>query len=441
MERKRKKTPYLYISLSFIGVILIGTLLFWLPWSTVEGAENMSLIDAYFMSSSAVCVTGLTVIPNVGLTLSIYGKVVLALLIEVGGISILTIGVFLLILIGKKVGMSSRFLMKEALNQNSVRGIVKFVKKIVIMSFSFQIIGLIVNMFVFLPEYHNFWEALGISAFHSLSSFNNAGFDIFGGTNSMVPYASNILLNINTMFLIVIGGLGFIVIFDIFKKNNRKKLSLHSKIVLLMTVILIVVGSLGIKLSMGNSITWLQAIFTSVTTRTAGFNTFDMSNLSTPAYMQVLILMFIGASPCSTGGGIKTTTMFLVIITIISITRGKQINVFKRRIAAESAYRAFSLIIISLVWICFACLVVSWVDPEFTFQQTLFETVSAFGTVGLSQGVASSGTLSIASKIILALTMLFGRLGPLTVLSMWNKNWLKNSNENIRYLEEKLIIG
>lgn len=254
--KRKKLTPYFYVIISFLGVILIGTLLLMLPISS-KNSESIGFINAFFMSTSATCVTGLSVVSNVNMTLTIFGKIVLAVLMEIGGLSFLTIAIFVLVIFGKKLGLSSRLLMKEALNQNSAAGIIKLIKRIILISFIIQGIGWIANTLILTKYYSNFFEAMGIGLFHTISSFNNAGFDLFGN-NSMIGFSSDVLLNISTMVLIVLGGLGFIVIVDIIRLRDRNhQLSLHSKIVIITTVLLIVTGTILYKLMLTNNITWL----------------------------------------------------------------------------------------------------------------------------------------------------------------------------------------
>lgn len=301
--------------MSFLGIIIIGVFLFKLPISTQTG-QALSWVDSIFLSTSAVCVTGLSTIPDLSSTLSVFGKVVLASLIQIGGIGIVTIAIYVLIVLGIKIGVTERYVIKEALNQHSLSGVVRLVKSIIITTLIIEFVGMIINFIVFIQDF-SFWRALGISAFHSISSFNNAGFDILG-SSSLQVYNSNLLLNFNTMILIVIGGIGFIVIRDILSKRKWSALSLYSKIVIKATLFLIVTGTLIIKLFEYHNVSWLEALFQSITTRTAGFSTIDMNLFSFSTLTVIMIFMFIGASPNSTGGGIKTTTFYIMFRSIVS---------------------------------------------------------------------------------------------------------------------------
>ena len=435
--RVHKLHPYIIIILSFTSVILVGTGLLALPWAAKNG-ESFGFIDSLFQATSAVCVTGLSVI-NVGAEMTVYGKVVMCILMEIGGLSFLTFAVFFFTIIGAKIGISNRFLLKEALNQNSINGIVALVKKIVITSIAIQLIGTFINMFSLMPWCdYDFFKALGYSMFHSIAAFNNAGFDAFGA-NSMVQFKDDIILNASTIIMIILGGIGFIVLDEIVKKRSFKKLSLHSKITLITTVILILFGMFMIKFSSWNDVSWMQALFTSVTSRTAGFTTIEMSELSGGSYWTILILMFIGASPCSTGGGIKTTTIAIVAIAIFFFARGRKPHVFKRTITQSEIFKAFVLFSIAIIVDLFGAFLINAIQPELGIKETLFEAVSAFSTTGLTMGITSS--LNAANRVIICILMLFGRLGPLTVIGVINKNWMTESKENIRYVEEKVIIG
>jgi len=445
---KKKVSPYIIIILGFAGVIAIGTSLLLLPFATYN---NVSVIDALFTSTSAVCVTGLVSVPTVAETYTLFGKIVIFLLIEIGGLGFVTITIFIFTLLGLKIGMKDRFLIKESLNQNSLKGMVKLVRVTVIITLTVQIVGGLINFIVF-KNYYSFWTALGISLFHSVSAFNNAGFDLFSAGTSLIPYQNNLLLNINTSLLIIFGGIGFIVIYDILKRKSWKRLSIHSKIVIKTSLGLIIFGAIFLKISEGANITWLQAYFSSVAARTAGFATTNFNLFANSSIIIILVLMYIGASPSSTGGGIKTTTFYTVSKYIASFAKGKQTIAYNRKIATSSVVKAFILIILSLSFISVVILLVSFVErfntPVITgagynqhnyFTQIVFEVFSAFGTVGFSMGITSD--LHWLSKFIIVITMFFGRLGPITIISAWNKHWNINTDSTVKYIEEKIIIG
>lgn len=426
---KRMK-PGRFIVLGFATVIFLGALLLKFPFSANDRI-NVSFLDALFTATSAVCVTGLAVI-DIGDSFNIFGRTVMALLIQIGGLGFACVGVGFFLLTRRKVSFKDRLLLKEALNLDSLKGIVKLVKSVLLMTLCFEGIGAILSFIVFSKDYPPL-KALGISMFHAISSFNNAGFDILGNFQSLVPYADNVLLNLTTCGLIIFGGLGFFVIKEIIQKRNLKKLSLHTKIVLTMTVTLLIVGTLLIKFT--QDISWLGAFFFSTSARTAGFATHSIGTFTNASLFVIMVLMFIGASPGSTGGGIKTTTAFTLFRSAYSIATNKHCFAFKRKIPNEVVMKAFVITLLASVVVCMDTFLLSIIEPDYTFMQILFEVISAFGTVGLSTGITPE--LSEASKIILILTMFIGRLGPLTIATIWSFKPMSSAS----YSEEAITIG
>lgn len=450
----KKIHPYLIILISFLVVILMGSIMLSMPFAS-KSNESMGFINALFMSTSSVCVTGLSVMPN-GLIndLTIFGNIVMVILMQIGGLSFITIAVFFFTVLGGKLGIVDAFLLKESLNQNSFKGLLNLVKKIMLVSFLVQGVCSFINVFP-IYEYvtitnqykHPLLSSFAISIFHSAASFNNAGFDLFGSnsmeffssSSTIISKASIILINSTTIFMIVIGGIGFTVILDVLKNKKWKKYSLHTKITLLATLMLIIGGMILVKLTSDMSI--LDSLFTSVTSRTAGFATYNMSKLeSFPAtYLIIILLMIIGASPCSTGGGIKTTTFAVLILSIISYAKGKKTKVFNRKIGEGQIFKAYALVVVAMMIILIATLVISMSQPELGFQKIFFEVVSAFSTTGLSMGITPN--LNIFCKLIIILLMFLGRIGPLTVIGLVNKNWMASTAEKVQYVEEGVIIG
>ncbi|MDD4068956.1 MAG: potassium transporter TrkG [Candidatus Izemoplasmatales bacterium] len=440
--KNKKISPFAIVVISFLTIILVGMLLLKLPFSTKEGLDPLSWVDSLFLSTSAVCVTGLSTIPNIAETLSIFGKVVLAILIQIGGLGIVTIAIYVLVVLGIRIGVTERYVIKEALNQHHLGGMIKLVRSIIFTSLIIEGFGFILNFIVFIQDF-SFFEAIGHSAFHTISSFNNAGFDILG-SSSLQNYSDNLLLNINTMLMIVVGGIGFIVIRDIVDKKSWRNLSIYSKIVLKTTLLLIVLGTLIIKVFEYNNVTWLEAAFQSVTTRTAGFSTVNLSLFSYTTLIVIIIFMFIGASPNSTGGGIKTTTLYIIFKSITSFLAGKPFITHKRKIEDANKTKAFVVAILAFSVTIFMFLIVSLIEAKNTsydmsFLEVLFETFSAFGTVGLSLGITPY--LLPGSKIVLSLLMFIGRLGPITIFGIMNKNWGHPEITHVNYASEKILVG
>ncbi|MFQ8957607.1 MAG: TrkH family potassium uptake protein [Eubacterium sp.] len=277
-------------------------------------------------------------------------------------------------------------------------------------------------------------KALGISAFHSIAAFNNSGFDILGNFQSLAEYKNNVYLNVVTCMLIILGGIGFFVIKDI--KTNKlkwKSLSMHSKVVIWVTVILIIFGAIMIKLT--NNITWLGALFNSVSARTAGFSTFNLSNFSNAGIIVMIVLMFIGASPGSTGGGIKTTTVFVLFKGIVSAATNKGEKAFKYAIPKNAFRKAAVVTVLGINVVLIGTFLISIFEPQLELRDILFEVVSAYGTVGLTTGITTS--LSAASKILSMIIMFIGRLGPMTIVTLW----YFSRGERVSYPEGNISIG
>ncbi|MEG1296400.1 TrkH family potassium uptake protein [Niameybacter sp.] len=426
----KKMTPAKVIALSFVTVILIGAILLTLPIASHEGIQ-VSFIDALFTSTSAVCVTGLVVVDTAD-TFNAFGQSVVAILIQIGGLGVTSLGVGLILIAGRRVGFKQRTLVREAWNINNFKGIVKLVKAVLLLTLIFEGIGALLSFIVFRQDYPT-GQALGISMFHSIASFNNAGFDILGSFQNLIPYQNNLLLNLTTCVLIIFGGLGFLVILDLGQMRGFKHLTLHSKVVILTTVSLLVMGTLFLKGT--EEMTWLGAFFQSTSARTAGFCTYSIGELSNAGLWILTILMFIGASPGSTGGGIKTSTVFVLIQFTRSVVTNQHCKALKRSIPDEAIVKATIITLLALGIVGSGAFLLCVLEPEYSFMQHLFEVTSAFGTVGLSTGITPS--LSGWSKILLIVVMYIGRLGPLTIASLW---FVKNKS-NLHYTEEMITIG
>ena len=429
----KKQSPVRLIAGGFFLVILLGSLLLMLPISLNEGVR-LSYIDSLYTSVSAVCVTGLSTV-DAGTTFSLFGRIVLILLIQVGGLGVATVGAGFIMLMGKKMDLKSRNLVHEAMNLDSGKGVLRFLKEVFFTTLIIEAVGAILSFIVFVQEF-NWYEALGYSAFHAISAFNNAGFDVFGKGSSLIPYQDNLLLNLVTSALIILGGIGFLVIKEMRTRGFRlRKYSMHAKVVLLMTLILLVGGTVIIKLTEGAGISWLGAFFASVTARTAGFATFSFGEFTKAGLLVMMALMFVGASSGSTGGGIKTTTVFVIIKSIVASVKKGDITVFKYSISKEIYKKATVIAFIGISVIATSTFFFCLFEPTIDFIDLLFESVSAFATVGVSTGITPS--LSVGSKIVSMLVMYIGRLGPLTVVSLWS--FARPSS--VRYPDGNLAIG
>lgn len=442
-----KLTPARILALGFTAVIFLGAFFLTLPIASKDG-NALRFLDAFFTATSAVCVTGLVVV-DTGTHFTHFGQFVIISLIQIGGLGFMTLSTLFALIIGKRIGLKERILIQESFNQVSLAGLVRLIRNVIIMTFAFEFLGGLILSIRFLAEYP-VERAFAFGFFHSVSAFCNAGFDLFGQVygpfSSITHYVSDWTVSLVIGGLIILGGLGFPVIMELAKFSKTKKLSLHTKVVLKVTFILIIVGMTMILLIEQNnpktvagfdfSGKFLGALFQSITPRTAGFNTLDTSQLREGTWFLMIILMFIGASPSSTGGGIKTTTFGLVMATVGATVKGTtDVEMFERRLPRELVYRAITIITVALGWICSVTLIMSLVEP-FDFIQLFFEAMSAFGTVGLTTGITPQ--LADISRVLLAITMFIGRVGVLTVAIALAQF---NSPCNTKYIEDKIIIG
>ena len=433
----KKQSPVRIIALSFFLAILLGSGLLMLPISVKDGV-SLKYIDALYTSTSAVCVTGLTSV-DVGLTFTTFGQIVVAVLMQIGGLGVTTIGAGFMLAIGKKMDLKGINVIRQASNLDSGKGIIGFVKEIFITSVIIELCGAVLSFFVFVKDMPVL-TAIGVSVFHSIASFNNAGFDILGGVegftafSSLSYYKDNVLLNLTTCLLVILGGIGFLVIKEIRQRKFRwKKFSMHTKIVLSVSAVLITLGTLVLYLT--EDISFLGAFFFSVSARTAGFSTFNVGQFSVSGLMTLMCLMFVGASPGSTGGGIKTTTLFTLIIGIKSVATNKAEKAFKYSFPKDAFKKASVITFLSILIVILATFMLTLFDPDLSFVSLFFETVSAFGTVGLSMGITTK--LSIGGKLVSILVMYMGRLGPLTMATLWNFS----SGDRYSYPEGNIAIG
>ena len=429
----KRLTPVRIIAIGFALTILLGSVLLIMPFSVKDGVE-LEYIDALYTSTSAVCVTGLIAV-DAGDTFTPLGQFILAALIQVGGLGVTTIGAGIILAMGKRMDLKSRNVIKEAVNLDSGKGIVNFVKSIFITTVIIELIGAALSFTVFVQDYP-VGRAIGISLFHSVAAFNNSGFDILGNLQNLIPYRDNVMLNLVTCGLIIFGGIGFLVIREIWtKKFHFKKYSMHAKVVITVSAALIVSGTILIKLT--EDVTWLGAFFHSVSARTAGFSTYPLGEFSNAGLLVLICLMFVGASPGSTGGGIKTSTLFVLLQGVKSAATNKSEKAFRYSIPKDAFKKAavITLLALSVVVTGTYLMIVMEQGTDIRLVDALFEVTSAFGTVGLSTGITTG--LSVGSKLLSIFIMYIGRLGPLTVASLW----YFSRGERVRFPEGNIAIG
>lgn len=442
--KKMKLSGVQILALGFFIVIFVGGVLLSLPISSASG-ESTNFLDALFTSTSAVCVTGLITL-DTGTHWNEFGQIVIMFLIEIGGLGFMSFATFIAVLLGRKITLRDRLIMQEAMNTFNIQGLVRMVRYVLGFTFAVQFFGALLLSTQFVPK---FGLAKGIyySIFHSISAFCNAGFDLFGGFSSLVSYSGNVVVLLTISALIIIGGLGFTVWLEVYNYRGLKKLSVHSKIVILITVVLIIGGTIFMYLfEMHNPKTIgnmsfddkvLNSFFASVSPRTAGFNSVSTDGMTNSGKLLTIILMFIGGSPGSTAGGLKTATFGIIILTVISVIRGREdTQVFGRRFSKSLVYKSFALLIIGMTLVIGVTLLLSITDPNESFVNILYEATSAFGTVGLTTGVTQR--LSTAGKIIIMITMYCGRVGPMTVALAFIRNKKKQTH---KYPEGKILIG
>lgn len=429
----KRLTPVRIIAIGFALTILLGSVLLIMPFSVKDGVE-LEYIDALYTSTSAVCVTGLIAV-DAGDTFTPLGQFILAALIQVGGLGVTTIGAGIILAMGKRMDLKSRNVIKEAVNLDSGKGIVNFVKSIFITTVIIELIGAALSFTVFVQDYP-VGRAIGISLFHSVAAFNNSGFDILGNLQNLIPYRDNVMLNLVTCGLIIFGGIGFLVIREMWtKKFHFKKYSMHAKVVITVSAALIVSGTILIKLT--EDVTWLGAFFHSVSARTAGFSTYPLGEFSNAGLLVLICLMFVGASPGSTGGGIKTSTLFVLLQGVKSAATNKSEKAFRYSIPKDAFKKAavITLLALSVVVTGTYLMIVMEQGADIRLVDALFEVTSAFGTVGLSTGITTG--LSLGSKLLSIFIMYIGRLGPLTVASLW----YFSRGERVRFPEGNIAIG
>ncbi len=443
--REKRFRPAQVLALSFMGAILLGTILLSLPFSSASG--HMSFIDSLFTSTSAVCVTGL-IVKDTSVDFSPAGQIIILVLLQLGGLGIMTFSTFILFVAGRKISLRDRIVVQEGYHPGRPQDFQGLVRNIFFFAFGLELVGCLSLFVRFLRDFPPL-RALGLAGFHSVSAFCNAGFSLF--SRSLADYRGDVWVNLTIMLLIIMGGLGFLTLQEAWdrlsgiRQGRKPVFSLHTRVVFAASLFLIVAGSLlFFALESGRTMKGLPAgekvmasVFQSVTARTAGFNTLDLGALGGASALVLMVLMFIGASPGSSGGGVKTATAAVVAVYIRSRLQSRDsVAVFKRSVSMDIVCKAFTLIALSLGLVVVSTMVILAGQPGLSLKEALFEVVSAFGTVGLSLGATAK--LTTLSKAVLVLTMYCGRVGPLVLLYAFSR---PRARGRFEYVEEGVMIG
>ena len=425
-HKKRSVTPVQLIALGFLIMMLLGTGLLLLPVSQ-RNPGNLSVVDAAFTAVSAVSTTGLTVVDTAS-TFSTFGYVVLCILIQIGGLGITSIGAGLIAFTGRKLRMRDQVLVQEALNYPTMKDVQVLIRSVLI---TVESSAAFVGWFLFRRQF-DVLPALGIAIFHSVSTFNHAGFDILGG---LLSYRNDVGLQLLTIAENILGGFGFFVILDILRNRRFHKFSLHTKVVLTTSGFLDLTSSLLLKAIEGDSLSWVNAFFMGITSRTSGLTIANVGDFSNASQLLISVLMYIGASPGSTGGGVKVTTIFVLFRTIVAYPRGEQPGAFRKRFSAGTVQQAMVICSLAISIVFAISFILCLLNPTLPFLSLLFETASAFSTVGLSTGITSS--VATFGKWLLMAAMFGGRLGTLTVVSLW----FRKHRQTILLPVESISVG
>ena len=451
-EKQKRKGGFRFaesvLALGFLTVILLGTVLLALPVSSADG-RSIGLFDSLFTSTSAVCVTGLVAV-DTGTTFSFFGQAVLLVLIQVGGLGFMVFATMIMVMLSRKISIRGRMLIRESMNGESLSDLGWLTRQYLLLALGIELIGTGVLSIRLVPLFgwkHGLWMAL----FHAVSAFCNAGFDLFGNYASLTAFSGDPLVLLTVEVLIILGGMGFAVILETMSnRQGFRNLSLHTRIVLLTTFGLILTGTVFYWLAertnvdtlacRGEGEKVLNAFFQSVTMRTAGFNSFDLSRFRDGSKLFSSILMMIGASPASTGGGIKTTTFATLTLLMLSVVRGEnEVNFARRRISGDIARRALAVAILFLAALVTGTLIISFIENgRFLLEDILFEASSAMGTVGVS--AVGTPALQPASRAVLLPMMFLGRIGPLTLAFAVAKRQGRTRSSS-RYPEERIMFG
>jgi trk system potassium uptake protein TrkH len=437
-------TPARILAVGFAVLILIGGVLLSLP-ATSRSGEGLPFVDALFTATSAICVTGLVVVDTYT-HFNTFGQMVILSLIQIGGLGFMSIATFVTILTGRKIGLKERLLIQESLNVNSLEGMVRLARNVVLVTMAIELVFAAILATRFSGEMP-LGKAMYYGVFHAISAFCNAGFDLMGDFKSLGDYVGDPVVNLSVMFLIVLGGLGFTVLVDLARRVKGERLALHSKLVMIMTGALILVGGIGywalengnaqgIGALQGDEQFWASS-FASVTARTAGYATINYETMTQGGQFWTVILMFIGASPGSTGGGIKTVTALVILLYIWTVMSNKEHTViFHRSVSPRVIYKSLVISVMAAILVVGATLLLTITEDK-EFMRLLFEVTSAFATVGLSTNLTP--LLSEPGRIIIMVMMFIGRLGPLTIALALAAR--QPDKANLKYPEENLYVG
>ncbi|MFC5713660.1 TrkH family potassium uptake protein [Thalassorhabdus alkalitolerans] len=431
-------SPPQTLAVSFLAAIFVGTLLLLLPIATTQ---PISPLDAMFTATSATTVTGLVVL-DTGTDFTVFGQIVIMILIKIGGLGLMTFTIMIILVLGKKIGLKERILIQQSFNQTSVGGMVRLVKVLFLFALAMELIATLILSIRWVPEY-GWGFGLFTSLFHAVSAFNNAGFSLW--SDSLSSYVGDPTVNLVITFLFITGGIGFTVLYDLFYTRNFRHLSLHSKIMLVGTLVVNIFAMILIfvleymnpetlgMLTMGEKL-W-AAYFQAVTPRTAGFNSLDIGSLEPSTIVFLLLLMFIGAGSASTGSGIKLTTFLVIVLAVVTYLRGKNESVvFSRTIPPHIVTRSLAIVVISLMAVFGGIFLLS-ITEQSPFMMIVFEAFSAFGTVGLSMGLTDE--LSAVGKQVIMVLMFVGRIGPVTLAFALAKDF----KSNVRYPKGDIFTG
>ncbi|MCD3217745.1 Trk family potassium uptake protein [Clostridium botulinum C] len=439
---KKRLTPVQTLAIGFFIVIMVGTMLLMLPIASKSGVIT-PFVDAFFTSTSAVCITGLTTLNTAGYW-NYFGTTIIIILIQVGGLGFMSFTTLIALLLGKRITLKERLVMQEAMNSFSLQGLVKLAKYILIFTFSVEGIGALFLSTKFIPRY-GLLKGIYFSLFHSISAFCNAGFDLTG--DSLVPYANNTVVILTISLLIIVSGLGFAVWAEIYNYKGVEKISTHSKVAISMTMFLVIAGwGLMYLFEMKNPQTiqhmsikgkLLSSLFASVSPRTAGFYSMSLPDMTLAGKVLTMIFMFIGGCPGGTAGGVKTTTIGILLMTVICVIKNREdTQIFERTIGKNLVYKSFVIVTIAMGVVIMDTMILSFTETGSSLEYILYEVTSAFGTVGLTLGLTPH--LSIVGKFLICATMYIGRIGPLTLVMALSS---KKDKSLIKYPDGKILVG